>query len=813
MKHTLWWSLTAIALLSLGACATTGDIAIDLGADNTFFISPENQDGIQDTFSVPASVIPVERSVIQYYRVEVVDVGGNPVYSVEETAPRGGFFWQRRRQSVETPEIVIWDGTTAEGAWAVDGPYRVAFEVRDSRNRSERLEDIVVFVDNRAPFVEPSVSYPEFSPNGDGRLDTITFFQRRSSIEERWIGELLDGSGAVVRTWEWSGGATDLVWDGTDASGTVVSSGRYSYRVSSTDRAGNTGTYGIPEIVLDTVPRSVAVSVDKEHFSPNGDGSQDTVTFTITGTSRESVSSARLTVVDVAGNVVRNLPVTTGTTSVAFDGRDDDRRVLRDGLYRAVLDVEHTNGDSITTASPIVELDTIPPRVAVSADYRIFSPDADGRRDTITFRQSSGFEMEIVGEIVASDGTAVRRYDWNGAAADLTWDGTDETGVAVRDGVYSYRVSSLDAAGNSGRTLLEAIRLDTRPTPVAVRASATGFSPNGDGRYDGIDLSLSTSSDATIDLWTLEVRSAGGDVVFRTEGRDSLPSAPIEWNGRTAAGPASDGTYGAFLTVEFEKGNLSTATSESFVVDTTAPVVQATLSQGLFSPDGDGVRDQLTVDLTVRDPSMIADWSATILDPTGREFWTQVGVRPVPRRLTWDGRSPTGELVQSASRYPLAVVVTDVYGNSGRAEAAIDTDILVMRDGDVLRIVLSNINFAPNTADYLNLAPEIAAANVEALDRVYEVLRRYPTYDIRIEGHAVSVLWEDPPRAQREQEQVLLPLSLARAEAIKRALVQRGINAARITTRGFGGAFPVVPHGDEANRWKSRRVEFVLQER
>ncbi len=77
----------------------------------------------------------------------------------------------------------------------------------------------------------------------------------------------------------------------------------------------------------------------------------------------------------------------------------------------------------------------------------------------------------------------------------------------------------------------------------------------------------------------------------------------------------------------------------------------------------------------------------------------------------------------------------------------------------------------------------------------------------------MSLLWANPQRARVEQTQTLIPLSLARAEAIRRALVQRGIEDSRITTRGFGGAFPVVPHGDQANRWKSRRVEFVLSER
>ena len=45
------------------------------------------------------------------------------------------------------------------------------------------------------------------------------------------------------------------------------------------------------------------------------------------------------------------------------------------------------------------------------------------------------------------------------------------------------------------------------------------------------------------------------------------------------------------------------------------------------------------------------------------------------------------------------------------------------------------------------------------------------------------------------------------------ALVQRGLESWRISTVGLGGSIPVVPFGDLENRWKNRRVEFVLTSR
>ena len=65
-------------------------------------------------------------------------------------------------------------------------------------------------------------------------------------------------------------------------------------------------------------------------------------------------------------------------------------------------------------------------------------------------------------------------------------------------------------------------------------------------------------------------------------------------------------------------------------------------------------------------------------------------------------------------------------------------------------------------------------------------------------------------QVKTEQEQELLPLSKLRAEAIRAALVAEGIEAARVSTTGVGAAEPIVPFSDLDNRWKNRRVEFIL---
>jgi outer membrane protein OmpA-like peptidoglycan-associated protein len=185
----------------------------------------------------------------------------------------------------------------------------------------------------------------------------------------------------------------------------------------------------------------------------------------------------------------------------------------------------------------------------------------------------------------------------------------------------------------------------------------------------------------------------------------------------------------------------------------------------------------------------------------------------MPASLTWNGRSGDGELVQSAEDYPVYVTVRDNLWNAATVRSIIPVDVLVMRDGDKLKIIISSIYFKPYTADYTDTSaidPQRVEKNLKTLDRLAEILKKYQGYKIQLEGHAVMIYWDQPAKAKVEQEEVLLPLSQERARVIKDALVQRGVRADRMSTAGYGGLYPVVPHGDLDNRWKSRRVEFIL---
>ena len=814
VKSTFIGLFAAAVLVALVGCATTGEIPVGLDASQVIYISPANNDGIQDSVSFPLSVVPLERTVLKRYTVTITDGYGFAVRTVEGSVPSGGLFSRNRKADVEPPEIVLWDGTNDVGEFVADGEYLLRVQVWDNRDNTGMGPEQEIVVDNTPPVVQVSSPFLLFTPNGDDRLEELAIYQRRSSLEDNWLGTITLTGGAPVRGFVWTGGAGDFVWDGATDAGTLAPEGLYTYSVRSTDRAGNTGVFELAGIELERDARQIRVSQSRTTFSPNGDGRADTLRLYPSIPVLQNLERWRMEIRDIAANVIRTFDGVGEPPELIFDGLGDDGARAQDGQYRAVLKAVYTGGQEPETASPVFVIDTDPPQATVRVSTLVFSPDGDGLKDNVEILQSSSNEGTWTGTLFGSNRTAVRSATWKGRVSGFVWDGTDAAGALLPDGTYTYELFTVDDGENDALPTVIRIRLDTQPVPVQVTSSAPRFSPNGDGIQDSVALSLGATVTDGMERWTMTLRDSGGRSLGQLAAGTTTLAPRVQWDGRVSGRALGDGVYYPELQVSYEKGNVSTALGTGVQVDTAAPVVTVQFRPALFSPDDDGTDDLLTISLSAADPSSIDRWNVSIFDPTGQLFTQWNGTGRPPTTLRWDGKSPAGELVQAAEDYRMVVTATDTVWNTGMAETSIPIDILVIREGDRLRIRISSIYFVPFTADYINLEDrEQAQRNLETLDRLAVVLKKYPQHSIRVEGHAVRIYWNNAVRGDVEEREVLVPLSNARAEAIRRALVQRGVAALRMTTFGYGGSQPVVPHGDELNRWKNRRVEFILERR
>jgi len=98
---------------------------------------------------------------------------------------------------------------------------------------------------------------------------------------------------------------------------------------------------------------------------------------------------------------------------------------------------------------------------------------------------------------------------------------------------------------------------------------------------------------------------------------------------------------------------------------------------------------------------------------------------------------------------------------------------------------------------------DVDAAGQQVLNENAEILKRYPTWVITVEGHA----------DERGTAEYNLALGERRAMAARTYLVSLGISGDRLRTVSYGKEFPFDPgHNEEA--WaENRRAQFVLTSR
>ncbi len=99
-----------------------------------------------------------------------------------------------------------------------------------------------------------------------------------------------------------------------------------------------------------------------------------------------------------------------------------------------------------------------------------------------------------------------------------------------------------------------------------------------------------------------------------------------------------------------------------------------------------------------------------------------------------------------------------------------------------------------------NAESNLKPASLANLDRLVGFLQQYPDRIVSIEGHTDSVGGDD----------FNLTLSQARADSVRRALVERGLPADKLQAVGLGEEFPVAANDNEPGRRQNRRVEIII---
>ncbi|MEJ5360895.1 MAG: OmpA family protein [Spirochaetota bacterium] len=568
---------------------------------------------------------------------------------------------------------------------------------------------------------------------------------------------------------------------------------------------------------LDKEPPQTAVNASQRYISPNTDGVQDFVLFNVSVSDASKIGGWRLQIRNDAGTVVKEFRVSDRDVeesltvksfiqkiwtpkesavvpeTIFWDGTDTNANVLPDGDYVYAFMAWDERDNISPEVSGVITIDNTPPVVELSVEDRFFSPNNDGRKDTLKIIQTIKTQGNDVwhATFIDKDGKIVKKFTFQGAEIPktLVWDGKDDAGNDVPEGLYIYQIQCTDNAGNKAQATIREISLTRQYQTVDISASREYFSH---ALHNTIVFTPIVSDTKDLVKWQLVVTDEKDKPVYQTEGQ-VIPKT-ITWDCMTDKGKKlNDGIYRYRFSAEYLSGNNPQSFVKSFTIDNTPPDVNLSYEPGLFSPDGDGENDILTITPTLNDNVGIRSWELVIYAPAGYVFKTFKGTE-APAELKWDGIGINNELVESAADYFMELSAIDITGNSAKTKRIkLPIDVLVMVTERGLKIRISNIEFAFDSAKLTGKAFPI-------LNRVAEILNKYEKYNVLIEGHTDDI----------GEEQYNLKLSEARAQSVMDYLVKKGIDKKRLSSRGMGETSPFLPNTSVENRRRNRRVEFLL---
>lgn len=433
------------------------------------------------------------------------------------------------------------------------------------------------------------------------------------------------------------------------------------------------------------VPDVPPITSGTQYLSPDSNGVQDTATLSFSvkvyvKSDEGYVPEYGLQILDSTGKVMKEVVETeksdigwfssifrgysefTLDRSISWDGTDQEGNIIDDGVYNVKLWVVDSskNRKDIDVDNFIVDTQK-PEAIVVSPDELIFSPNKDDFLDTLEISHTQATEEALWEASVLNDaGDIVKSFSFkNEAPGKVDWDGTDNSGLALPEGTYSYILSSTDEAGNeSDSIILEGIILDLTITSIDLVIDNPAISPDGDGVKDSMVVYMDQAVKEGIETWEWQIRDNYGKVYWKVSGSGEVPKE-VQFDGTDSDGnPMPEGNYNFVNIVTYENGNRPTST-EQFIIDVSAPDISVVVTNPIFSPNGDGIKDEVKIKLK---SSEVVVWEGSILDATGKEI-VSTSSDITTSLIVWDGNSKGGAELPNGN-YTLVAAFTDSAGNS-----------------------------------------------------------------------------------------------------------------------------------------------------
>lgn len=452
---TYYYYLVARDEAGNGSFASQGQLIVDSQAPQLSASKPYlSQDGgdIALEASATDTVLGIDRVVFEYKRT------GAAVYSEIEVTESAGSY------------VGTW--STGDGD---NGGYLWRFTAYDKAGNATSTAETAMKIINAASSISNvSDTYDPFTitGNGDKTVNSVSFDVDMGYAEDfDWDVEISDASSTVLMTY--SGFVTAAsethhaiasgTWQGEISGGGTATEGIYSYEITVTpDATGSeqAGEWTGGAIRIDnTIPTTTnPAAVPSDFFSPDGNGTDDTVQLSVTVTEAYSFETELVIMCGSSNSaciseygtdtVLFALPdsYATGVTdteiSYGWNGMASDSQTVPDGDYEFTYSITDEAGNYATASAALKKYN--PPVISLADSTIAFSPDDNGVQDTAEIGWSTDkdgtFRFDLCSEPIDAScyATLTTNVTSTGTAMIQEYEGGDFGGT---EGVYYVRIS------------------------------------------------------------------------------------------------------------------------------------------------------------------------------------------------------------------------------------------------------------------------------------------------------------------------------------------------------------------------------------
>ncbi|TGL34787.1 cell envelope biogenesis protein OmpA [Leptospira koniambonensis] len=561
------------------------------------------------------------------------------------------------------------------------------------------------------------------------------------------------------------------------------------------------------------------ISTESGSFSPNWDGVSDILRFKIQTSSLPKLQDWELTIRSASGETVRKFEAgkirKKGFTLFSdenefaaediylpsileWDGENENGTPVGDGYYTYQLFLLTANKERILSEESTFYLDARPPKAEANCKTKLLLSDDRNLSKIIIQQKTSGESADIfIGEFLDFEGRSLKAYTWRNREVpyQLVWDGTDSNGKPVPPGLYTYKLTGRDPAGNESIDRIENLTVKNDSSGVDLNVEGDLFPSDPNNPLNRIKFNSFVSSKLKSDSYELEIfkNEAKEDNLVFSQKSLGEPPAELIWEPKNKENkPLGPGIYFYRLTV-YNRYDKHISIPKKFQLSDQKPKFSYDVSPGGFTPDGDWQKDLVEIRLKSKGLPIVS-WKINIMESyfdgdkqEERIVRSWNGTGNGPDKLIWYGLDDQGRRIGSLAELRFVLSYKDVFGGEEELELGdIKTDILVVKEKEGFRFSVPNRIYEDK---WWTLPSKLKS-----------VLSKFPGYKAELQIHT----------SHRGDDEYNLRASEEKAKKVFQSLFGKDYEFGRYRYRGYGETLPLIPGNGAYEVDRNERVDFFL---